>query len=58
LSLGDVNFADSAGVRRGDFDRRFVGLQLKDRLIGSENVPFLDQERNHIARFDAFAQLR
>ena len=52
----DLDLLDLARDRRGHFDGRFVGLELEDRLILRQGVAGLDQDAQHVAWSDVFAQ--
>ena len=57
VAFADENLGDLAGLRRGDRHRGLVGLDLEQVLVGFHGVAFADEDRQHVAGFDVFAEI-
>jgi hypothetical protein len=47
LALGNQDFGEHAGLGRGKLHRRLVGLELDERLVGSNGIAGRDEPRRH-----------
>ena len=56
LSGLDLHVLHDAGDRRGDFDRRLVGLQLHDGLVFGDGVARLDEHADDVAGGDVLTE--
>jgi hypothetical protein len=55
---GDQDLEHFASHWTGECNGRFVGFEFHQALIGLDGIPFLDQQLQHIARIDSFAEPR
>ena len=64
FAIGDGSHLDrglhprhDAGVRRGDLDRRLVGLDLHERIVLADRVAFLHGDPDDLTFVHAFAEI-
>jgi hypothetical protein len=57
LTLLDEDARDRPGRRRGDLDRRLVGLDLDERIVLGDRLADLDEPAGDLALADALAEI-
>jgi hypothetical protein len=53
-----MNLGDLARGRTGNLQGRLARFQLNDPLVFGDRVALVDEELQHVARIDAFAEVR